>query len=205
MKQPTAPSEVSNTPNLPLYPELPVEDGQNYRLQKITEIEKTLVKEKEKRKSLYKKYKRGVNATDGVDTGLISTSVVLAGVGIAVPFLIPIQISAVVCGSLGGLVKLVRRKLTTKSKKHYEIKTMAECKLNSIKDLISKSLTDGRISENEFKLVLDELEKYNKMKENIKSKNLNVKEKINDDERKKLIEDTEARVRSEFKKKMENL
>ena len=118
------------------------------------------------------------------------------------PFLIPIQISAVVCGSLGGLVKLVRRKLTNKSKKHYEIKTMAECKLNSIKDLISKSLTDGQISEQEFKLVLDELEKFNKMKENIKSKNL--KEIMNDDERKKLIEDKEARVRSELKK-MENI
>ena len=81
---------------------------------------------------------------------LISTSVVLAGIGIAFPILLPIQITAVVCGSLGGLVKLIRRKLTTKSKKHYEIKTMAECKLNSIKDLISKSLTDGQISENEF-------------------------------------------------------
>ncbi|CAG2236575.1 unnamed protein product [Mytilus edulis] len=155
MKQPTAPD---------LYPELPIEDGQNYRLQKITEIEKTLINERDKRKSLYKKYKRGVNVTDGVDTSLISTSVVLAGIGIAFPILLPIQIAAVVCGSLGGLVKLIRRKLTTKSKKHYEIKTMAECKLNSIKDLISKSLTDGQISADEFKLILDELEKFNEMK-----------------------------------------
>ncbi|CAG2243457.1 unnamed protein product [Mytilus edulis] len=41
---------------------------------------------------------------------------------------------------------------------------MAECKLNSIKDLISKSLTDGQISADEFKLILDELEKFNEMK-----------------------------------------
>ena len=92
-----------------------------------------------------------------------SASVILAGIGIAFPVLLPLQITAIVCGSLGGLVKLIRRKLTTKSKKHHEIKTMAECKLNSIKDLISKSLTDGQISENEFKLILDELEKYNKL------------------------------------------
>ncbi|VDI62254.1 Hypothetical predicted protein [Mytilus galloprovincialis] len=91
-----------------------------------------------------------------------------AGIGIAFPILLPIQIAAVVCGSLGGLVKLIRRKLTTKSKKHYEIKTMAECKLNSIKDLISKSLTDGQISADEFKLILDELEKFNEMKLNKK-------------------------------------
>ena len=72
MKQPTAP---------PIYPELQTEDGQNYRLQKISEIEIKLLKERDARKALYKKYKRGMNATDGVDTALISTSVVMAGVG----------------------------------------------------------------------------------------------------------------------------
>ena len=45
MKQPTA----------PIYPELPTEDWQNYRLQKISEIEKQLTKEKDLRKALYKK------------------------------------------------------------------------------------------------------------------------------------------------------
>lgn len=75
---------------------------------------------------------------------------------------------------------------------------MAECKLNSIKDLISKSLTDGQISAEEFKSVLDELEKYNKMKENIRTKQTQTV--LNDSERKKLIEYTEARVRSELKK-----
>ena len=190
MKQPTAPE---------LYPELPIDDGQNYRLQKITEIERTLINERDKRKSLYKKCKRGVNATDGVDTSLITASVGLAGVGIAFPFLLPLQITAIVCASVGSLVKFARRKLTTKSKKHYEIKTMAECKLNSIKDLISKSLSDGQISEKEFKSVLDELDKYNELKEKIRTKQ--TQEKMNDDERKKLIEDTEARVRTELKKK----
>ena len=44
MKQPTAPS---------LYPELPVEDGQNYRLQKISEIEQTLIKERDNRQFVW--------------------------------------------------------------------------------------------------------------------------------------------------------
>ena len=48
MKQPTAPD---------LYPDLPSEDGQNYRLQKISEIEKTLINEKDIRKALYKNIK----------------------------------------------------------------------------------------------------------------------------------------------------
>lgn len=187
-------------PSAPLYPELPVEDGQNYRLQKISEIEKTLINERDVRKALYKKYKRGINITDGVDTGLISTSVILAGVGLTVPIMLPLEIGAVVCGSLGVCVKLVRRKLTSKAQKHYEIKTIADSKLNSIKDLISKALTDGQISENEFKLVLDELDKYNKIKDNIHSKQTGLSEA----ERKKLIEEGKAQAKNEMKKKIEN-
>jgi Glu-tRNA(Gln) amidotransferase subunit E-like FAD-binding protein len=200
MKQPSAPLLY---PNLSLkeideYPE----DGQNYRLQKISEIEKTLLRESEIRKSLYKKYKRGINFTDSIDTTLISTSVILATVGIAIPVLLPVQITAAICGSVGVCIKLIRRRLTTKANKHYKIKTIADSKLNSIKDLISKSLTDGQINESEFKLILDELEKYNILKENILLKNKT--KPLNDDEIKKIIEETENRVRNEIKKKIEN-
>ena len=188
MKPPSAPN---------LYPELPIEDGQNYRLQKISEIEKTLINERDVRKALNKKYKRGMNITDGVDTGLISTSVILAGVGLAVPIMLPLEIVAVVCGSLGVCVKLVRRRLHTKSQKHYEIKTIADSKLNSIKDLISKALTDGQISENEFKLVLNELDQYYKIKNTIQSKQTGLSEV----ERKKLIEEGKAQAKNEMKKK----
>ena len=197
MKQPSAPN---------VYPDLTesVDDGQNYRLQKISEIERVLIRESEIRKSLYKKYKRGINITDGVDTLLISSSVILAGIGIAIPVLLPIQITAAVCGSVGVCIKLIRRRLTTKSNKHYKIKTIADSKLNSIKDLISKSLSDGKISEIEFKIILDELEKYNNLKENILIKN-ETKTGLTDEERKKLIEETEERVRNEIKKKIENV
>ena len=71
MKQPTA----------PIYPELPTEDGQNYRLQKISEIEKQLIKERDVRKALYKKYNRAINFTDSIDMTLISASVIMAGIG----------------------------------------------------------------------------------------------------------------------------
>ena len=87
MKPPTAP---------PIYPELPTEDGQNYRLQKISEIEKQLIKERDARKALYKKYKRGINITDGVDTTLISAGVIMAGVGLTVPLMLPLEIIAIV-------------------------------------------------------------------------------------------------------------
>ena len=75
MKQPTA----------LIYPELPREDGQNYRLQKISEIEKQLIKERDVRKAFYKKYNRATNFTDSIDTTLISASVIMAGIDLAVP------------------------------------------------------------------------------------------------------------------------
>ena len=131
MKTPTAPSAN-------IYPDLPVEDGQNYRLQKISEIEKTLITERDNRKDLYKRYNRWVNVTDGVDSTLMMGSVVIAGVAVAIPIAMPLQVLAIIGGSLGVGIKLIRRRLSTKSKKHYEIKTMAESKLNSIKNLISK-------------------------------------------------------------------
>ena len=172
MKQPTAPN---------LYPELPIEDGQNYRLQKISEIERTLINERDMRKSLYKKYKRSINITDGVDTGLISASVILASVGITVPIMLPLEIAAVVCGGLGMCVKLIRRKLMTKTQKHCNVQTIAESKLNSIKDIVSKALQDGEISEGEFKMVLNEMEKYSELKQEIKTtKNI----EITDEEKK---------------------
>ena len=83
----------------------------------------------------------------------------MAGLGLTVPLMLPLEIIAIVCGCMGVCVKLVRRKLMSKTQKHYEIKTPGESKLNSIKDLISKALQDGQISESEFKMVLFELEK----------------------------------------------
>ena len=184
----------------PLYPELPIEDGQNYRLQKISEIEQTLIKERDTRQSLYKKYKRSINATDGVDTTLISGSVIMGGIGIAVPFMLPLEIAAIVCGVAGVCVKFIRRRLHSKAKKHYEIKTLAESKLNSVKDLISKALNDGQMSEQEFKMVLDELERYNNLKDKTRSKQSGMSEV----ERKKLIEEGKAQALSVIQKKIKD-
>ena len=78
-------------------------------------------------------------------------------------------------------VKLIRRKLTTKTQKHCNVQTIAESKLNSIKDIVSKALQDGEISEGEFKMVLNEMEKYSELKQEIKTtKNI----EITDEEKK---------------------
>ena len=103
----------------------------------------------------------------------------MAGVAFIVPNMLPLEIAAIVCGSVGVCIKLVRRKLTLKTQKHNEIKALALSKLNSVKNLISKSLNDGQISDQQFKIVLDELDKFNTLKDKTCSKQSGMSEQEN--------------------------
>ena len=113
----------------------------------------------------------------------------MAGIALAVSAMLLLEIAAIVCGCMSACVKLVRRKLMSKAQKHYEIKTIGESKLNSIKNLISKALNDGRISEEEFKIVLDERDRYNDLKDKTHTKQSGLSEQ----EKKKLIEEENHR------------
>ena len=48
---------------------------------------------------------------------------------------------------------------------------LAKSKLNSIETLISQALIDREISHEEFVIMLKEKDKYEKMKENVRSEN----------------------------------
>ena len=120
---------------------------------------------------MYKKYRRGANFVDGFHTALSVTSVGYAasGVGllstiIAVPVALGLQAGAIVCGLLGAGGKLVGRRLQAKARKHDLIRCLAESKINTIADRISVALNDDKISEEEFRLILSEVDKYNQMK-----------------------------------------
>ena len=194
MKQPTAPPL-----GIPLYPELPITDDgtagvstsatsggnvnvasqqqdQYFRLQEISRLRKHLEDEKDKRSQLYKKYRRGINAVDAVDTALISASMGMGigGVGllttvIAAPVVLGLEIAALGCGLLGVAGKFIGRRLSVKAKKHDEVRVLAESKLNTIADHVSRALTDGQISDEEFRLIIDEAQKYTQMKAEIRT------------------------------------
>ena len=70
-------------------------------------------------------------------------------------------------GGCGG--KLVGRRLQAKAaRKHDSIRGLAEAKLNTIADRISVALNDDKITEEEFGLILSEVDKYNQMKAEIR-------------------------------------
>ena len=53
----------------------------------------------------------------------------------------------------------------SKAEKHEKIKTIASAKLDTISSHISKALSDIKVTDEEFRLILENLEKYKVMKE----------------------------------------
>ncbi|KAH3689664.1 hypothetical protein DPMN_015339 [Dreissena polymorpha] len=166
-------------PAVPSAPELIRVEGtaQSYRLQKINEIQKEIATERDKRANLSKKYHRAVRVIAGVDNVFVVFSMVLGATGIGVlstiiaaPIAIAMEGAALGIGLLSIVGSQTNKKLSIKAEKHEKIKTLADAKLNTISDLISKALADDRISDEEYSLILSELDKFNQMKEEIRSK-----------------------------------
>ena len=70
-----------------------------------------------------------------------------------------------------GIVKKLLNITRNKKKKHDKILMLAKSKLNSIETLISQALIDMDISHEEFVTILKQKDKYEKMKENVRSEN----------------------------------
>ena len=101
--------------------------------------------------------------------GLVASDIGLLSTIIAAPVAIGIQAGAVVCGLLGAGGKLIGRKLQAKAKKRNQIRFLADSKLNTISDHVSAAQVDDKISDEVFRLILSEVDKYNQMKEEIRS------------------------------------
>ena len=86
----------------------------------------------------------------------------------AVPVAVGLQVGAIVSELLGAGGKFIGRRLGVKARKHDQIRVLAESKLNTIADRISTALTDDKISEEEFRLILSEVDKYDQMKAEIR-------------------------------------
>ena len=204
MKLPSAPSAEEQ-----LYPTL--DGASSYRLQEISQLRGKLEHERDKRAALYKKYRRGVNALDGVDTALLAAGTGM-GVGgaallstiIAAPVVLGLEIAALACGALGMASKFIGRRLSVKARKHDQIRILACSKLNTISDHVSRALVDSEISDNEFRLIIDELNKYDQMKTEIRAGATKDHAAVVLDEETKnsLIQKSRDQARASFMKKL---
>ena len=176
-------------------------------MQKINEIRAFLEKEVATREALSKKYFRAARIVDNVDTVLIM--IALGGVGngvallstvIAAPAVIAIEGVAFFAGFISSIGKRNVKKSTSKAEKHEKIKTIASAKLDTIDSHISKALSDNKVTDEEFRLILEELEKYKVMTEEIRSK---TKKKIAAETEETLIERGRQEARESFRKLVE--
>ena len=77
---------------------------------------------------------------------------------------------------------------------------LASAKLDTIASHISKALMDDYISDEEFKLIMEELNKYKAMKEEIRN---NTMKKLKEEEKESLIEIGRQEARESFRKLVE--
>ena len=84
---------------------------------------------------------------------------------------IPSATFTLILSLTAGIVKKLLNITRYKKKKHDKILILAKSKLNSIEALISQALIDMEISHEELITILNEKDKYKKMKDNLKSEN----------------------------------
>ena len=169
-----------------IYPQLPTDNGDtgttdaggNFRLKQCADWLSCLEKDLQDCEKVYKKYKRARSALLNLSTGSGTLSVALYGgglgtglTGVGLPVSVALGVVGGVCAltsvATASLAKAVSRKVS----KHEKTVSVCQAKINTIKDIVSKSLTDNKISHEEFVLIKSEYEKYYEMKRSIREKN----------------------------------
>ena len=156
--------------------------------------------------------KRFNTITGIVDTDLITSTVITGGISIAAfasGVGLPVGIALSGTSLLLSLATAITRKsfkiFTVKQEKHDAIKLLAQSKLDSIANIISQAMQDGDISPIEFHKVLQEVEKYRKLKADIRNQAKAKGKGITKKQREELLEQGRKEDKEDFLRKMETL
>ena len=149
-----------------------------FRLDEISKIENYFHQEINQRKSCSKKLNKYVTTFDYIDKILIVLSATSSGVSIisftsiiGAPVGIASASFTLIFSLTTGIVKKLLSITRKKKKKHDKTLMLAKSKLNSIETLISQALINIEIGHEEFIAICKEKDKYEKMKENLRSEN----------------------------------
>ena len=198
---PSAPHDESS-----LYPQLSPHD---FRMQKANEVAAFLNAEVEHYRRVAKKYKRAKKIVNWSATGAgtLSAACSVAGLGsalsvVGLPASIPLGgVGGAFALASSGLV-ITSKKLESKIKKHQAIATLATAKLDTVYRLNSKALTDNKISDSEFQLIMDEFSQYNVLKGAVRAK---LTQNTSQPDIEKIKKDVRSEIEAEFRKKINAL
>ena len=155
--------------------------------------------------------KRFNTITGIVDTGLITSTVIAEGISIAA---FASSVGLPVGAALGGtslllsLATVITQKsfetFTAKQERNSSIKLLAQSKLDSIANITSQAMQDGDISPTEFHKVLQEVEKYRKLKTDIRNQAKAKIEQITKEQREEFLEQGRKESKEDFSRKIAN-
>ena len=156
-------------------------DQTKFRLNEINKIKGHFNTEIQERKTMSKKLSKYIAASDYIGKTLIVLSATSGGISIisltsviGIPAGIASASFTLVFSLATGIIKKILKVTRNKKKKHYKIVMLAKSKLNSIETLMSQALIDLDISHEEFKRIVNEEEKYEQMKENIRNNKVEI-------------------------------
>ena len=167
----------------PIYPNLEEvvqkDEGETFRLKRISDIREFLEKELETRGRYRRRYKSVYNTAIYVNAGAGLISIccsigtgtsALTGLGIFAA--VPLGFTAVATGVLSVISTGISKILLKKVEKHQQIKLIAAAKLSSVNGLVSKALQDGHVSNEEYQIILQELENYRSHKSHVRNRTM---------------------------------
>ena len=164
-----------------IYPNMnavPLNDQQQFRLNKINEIKDYFVAEIKERELMSKRLSKYIASFDYFDKSLIVLSVTTGSISIASFATVIGAPVGIVSASFSlafsistGIIKKLLKTTRNKKKKHNKIVMLARSKLNSIESKISEALINNEISHEDFMTILNEEKKYRELKESIRMMN----------------------------------
>ena len=149
-----------------------------FRLSEVIEIENYFYQEINERKLYIRKLNKYITIFEYIEKFLIILSATSGGVSI-ISFIsiigVPVGIASasftLIFSIAKGIIKILLKITRNKKKKHDNILMLAKSKLTSIEILISKALNDMDISHEGFTIILNEKDKYDRMKYKIINEN----------------------------------
>ena len=124
--------------------------------------------------------------------------------GIALPVGIALSWTSLLLSLATVITRKTFKTFTLKQEKQDSIKVLAQSKLDSIANIISQAMQDGDISPTEFHKVLQDVEKYRKLKADIRNQAKAKKKQITKEQREELFQQGRKEGKEDFLRQIAN-
>ena len=155
--------------------------------------------------------KRFNTITSIIETGLIISTVITGGIsiaafasGVGLPVGIALSGTSLLLSLVTAITQKYFKTFTVNQEKHSVIKLLAQSKLDSIANIISQAMQDGDISSIEFHKELQDVEKYRKLKADIRNQTKAKVKQVTKEQREEFFEQGRKDDKEDFSQKVAN-